>query len=492
MLFRSLVGVDIEGRVTQWNKQAEAVTGLPAEDAQGKIYNEVLPQTSKLSMETVKAAIFTRNVHTRSKVLFQNNSGGREYFDTTVYPLSPGGSKEAVIQMDNVTESVSMEEKMRQAQKMEAIGTLAGGIAHDFNNILSGIFGYAQRAAMTSRSDKTRDHLDNLIKGAHRASDLIQQILTFSRKNEHEKQYLHLYPIAKEALKLIRSTIPVNIRIEEDISCESKVLGNPTELHQVIMNLCTNAYHSMLETGGVLAVKLEEISFPDKGAVPVAGMEPDTYLKLAVSDTGHGMDAPTLERLFEPYFTTKSGEKGTGLGLSVVHAIVAAHNGHINVRSTPGKGSVFHVYLPVAKAEPRTEKPSQDDETVPGGTETILLADDEETIRLTSAAILEDFGYRIITCENGKQAYELFRQRPEEFDVVITDLAMPEMTGDQLAREILKIRSSIPIVLCTGFSERFTEPQSRELGIRHYIYKPITGAELANIVREVLDETAAT
>ncbi|MGM0643466.1 MAG: hybrid sensor histidine kinase/response regulator [Thermodesulfobacteriota bacterium] len=484
----ALVGIDLEGRVTQWNRQAETITGLSAEKAQGKLYKEVLPEISRVSMETVKDAITTTNVYTRSKVMFENRHSDLGYLDITIYPLSISGAEEAVIRMDDVTESVSMEEKMRQAQKMEAIGTLAGGIAHDFNNILSGIFGYAQLAGMSSRSGKTKEHLENIIKGAQRASDLVQQILTFSRKNDHEKHYLHLYPIVKEALKLIRSTIPAFIRIEDDISCEGKILGNPTQLHQVIMNLCTNAYHSMMETGGVLTVKLEDIELSDKVRPPLPDMVPGTYLKLQVTDTGQGMDAPTLERLFEPYFTTKSG-KGTGLGLSVVHAIVAGHNGHINVWSMPGKGSVFDVYLPAEDAQEDMEKPPQKDETILSGTETILLADDEETIRLTSAAILEDLGYKVEVCENGRQAYERFKQNPDQFDIVITDLAMPEMTGDQLAAGILEIRGNTPIVLCTGFSERFNETQSRELGIQQYIHKPVPAEKLAEVVRGVLDQT---
>ena len=484
----ALVGIDLDGRVTQWNRQAEIITGLSAENVQGKGYREVLPQVSNLSMETVKTAITSRNVYTRSKVFFQNSAGGREYFDITVYPLSTSGSREAVIRIDDVTESVSMEEKMLQTQKMEAIGTLAGGIAHDFNNILSGIFGYAQLAGMTCGQGKTKKHLDNIIQGAQRASDLVQQILTFSRKHDHEKHYLHLYPILKESLKLIRSTIPATIRIEEHIRCEKKILGNPTQLHQVIMNLCTNAYHSMMETGGVLTVQLEEIEFSNEAAPPLPDMAPGTYLKLRVSDTGHGMDAPTLERICEPYFTTKPGERGTGLGLSVVHAIVTGHNGHVNVWSVPGQGSVFHVYLPVADPQEDTGPLPQQDGTILSGTETILLADDEETIRLTSAAILEDFGYRVVVCENGRQAYERFKQTPDQFDIVITDLAMPEMTGDQLAEGILELRGDIPIVLCTGFSERFNETQSRELGVQRYLYKPVLADELAEVVREVLDE----
>ncbi len=482
-----LVGINADGMITQWNREAEKFTGLAAEKTEGRFYTEVLPQVSVLTMNAIQSAIRNKTVQKKAKV--QARVLDRScYLDITLYPLAGGDTDEAVMRIDDITEHVRLEEAVQQSQKMEAIGTLAGGIAHDFNNILSGIFGYAQLAEMhLNDTERVKQHIGGIVKGAERASELVQQILTFSRKTDYEKQNLNLYIVVKEALKLLRSIIPSNIEIKEQITSRAAVAADPTQMHQVIMNLCTNAYHAMYENGGTLTVKLEEVAVPDAKSPPGMDMKPGQYLELKVSDTGYGMDADTLEKLFEPYFTTKVREKGTGLGLALVHAIVEEHQGYITVDSVPDKGASFHIYLPVADSKKPAAPHESKNKPVPQGEERILFVDDEKDLRFSSERLLQGYGYRVTVSENGMAAYELFKSDPHGFDLVITDMTMPRMTGDELAASILEIRPEIPVVLCTGYSEKISEKKARESGIKKFLQKPLTGSEMAIAIREVLD-----
>ncbi len=379
--------------------------------------------------------------------------------------------------------------QLEKSQKMEAIGTLAGGIAHDFNNILSGILGYTQLAELSINNPaKAKIHLSHIFKGAQRAADLTQQILAFSRQTEYEKHSLSLYIVVKEALKLLRSSIPATIDIVESIRARSRIMADPTQMHQVVMNLCTNAYHAMAEKGGILQVGLNEKVILSERDVFDQEMTNGTYLELSVSDTGHGMTAEILKKIFDPYFTTKQVGKGTGFGLPLVHAIVEEHGGYIKVTSRPGEGSCFYIYLPVAgDSDGLDDSHPKLRPSVPVGTERIMVVDDEYDIRAVIQEFLTSCGYRVQVFENGVQAFESFENDPTGVDLVITDMTMPQMTGEELARRVLTLRPDLPVILCTGYSEVMTEGRAQELGIAKYVQKPLSNKDLAGIIREILD-----
>jgi PAS domain S-box-containing protein len=382
-------------------------------------------------------------------------------------------------------EKIKLESQLRQFQKMEAIGTLAGGIAHDFNNILSIIFGFNGLAMMENDAEKRNRYLEELQRGAERAKELVMQILAFSRKAEQQKYPLQVSPIIKEALKMLRASIPATIAIKQNIVSTGMVLADPIQIHQVIMNLCTNAYQAMRETGGTLAVALKEVEIgPEEYGY--ANLTPGSYLKIEVSDTGCGVDPEIQEKIFEPYFTTKKPGEGTGLGLAVVHGIVKSHNGHITLYSEPGKGTSFHVYLPLTE-EKGAELPVK--ETIAdltGKGERILFVDDEAQICAFAEQIFSKHGYQMTTFVNGVQALAEFQSHPGQFDLVITDMTMPQMTGAELAQKIFAIRPDIPIILCTGQSELINREKALALGVCAYLNKPVLQHDFLSAVRKAL------
>ena len=399
--------------------------------------------------------------------------------------------KSTNIMLENkISEKMKLETQLRQAQKMEAIGTLAGGIAHDFNNILFPVIGYAEMSLMNDMPEDSdvRRYLNEIIKGATRAKDLVQQILTFSRQQEQELKPLKVQFVIKEALKLLRSSIPTIIEIHQNIEKDcGLVMADYTQIHQVVMNLCTNAYHAMEEKGGILEVNLIKIELGVNDIPDKTDLKPGWYVRLSVSDTGCGVKNEIAERIFDPYFTTKEKGKGTGLGLSVVHGIVKGYGGEIKVHSEPGKGSIFEVYLPLVDTGKKEEEILIPKE-IQGGSERILLIDDEEVIVTLSKQMLERLGYHVTAHTNSLEALETFQANPNKFDIVITDMTMPNMTGDRLAQELLNIRSDISIILCTGFSEKISKEKADALGIRALLLKPVAMRNLANTIRQVLDK----
>ncbi len=385
-------------------------------------------------------------------------------------------------------EKERLQEQLRQSQKMEAIGTLAGGIAHDFNNILAAIMGYTQLSMMeVPNQSQAEGYLKEVLKASYRAKDLVRQILAFSRQAEERKEPLHIGLIVKEALKLLRASLPSTIEIRQHIEAKTGIVGaNPTQIHQVLMNLCTNSAHAMRENGGILEVGLRNLEIGSSEADEYLNLPPGTYLRLSISDTGHGMSAEVRERVFDPYFTTKKKGDGTGLGLAVVHRIVKDHGGTITVYSEPGRGTTFHVYLPVIEhsLEPQKEIESP----LPRGHERILFVDDEPTLVNIGKQMLEGLGYEVIARTSSIEGLQLFKAQPERFDLVITDMTMPHLTGDRLSQEIMKICPDIPVILCTGFSERITKQKAGEMGIKAFAMKPIVIQDLAMTVRKVLDQ----
>ena len=396
----------------------------------------------------------------------------------------------------DITERKMLEDKLRQAYKMEAIGTLAGGIAHDFNNILAAIVGYTEMLESSIEKESLEyDYVTQVLKAGGRAKELVQQILAFSRESDHELKPIQIkFPI-KEALKLIRASLPTTIEIRRDIQADTTVMADPTQIHQVIMNLCTNAGHAMREKGGTLDVSLRNADFGiENGDLGLGngnlksgiGLVPGPYVKLSVSDSGCGMPPHIVTRIFDPFFTTKEKGVGTGMGLSVVHGIVKSHGGAIDVYSEPGQGTTFNVFLPAL--ESRSEAETRFDKPIPGGSENILFVDDEQMIADVIDRALKSLGYHVVTRTSSMEALELFQEEPDRFDIVITDMTMPKMTGRQLAEKLIQIRPNLPIILITGFSTAIDEETASAAGIRAIIFKPILKRDIAEAIRKVLDQ----
>jgi signal transduction histidine kinase/ActR/RegA family two-component response regulator len=384
-------------------------------------------------------------------------------------------------------EKRELEHQLRQAQKMEAIGTLAGGIAHDFNNILSPIIGYSEMIMDDlQKQNPMKNKIEQILIAATRAKDLVKHILTFSRQTEQELTPLEIQSIIKESLKLLRASLPSTIEIRQkiDVSCRP-VLADPTQIHQVIMNLCTNAFHAMRDKGGTLGVEITEVEISISDCISLK-LNPGIYVRISVSDTGHGIPASIMDRIFEPYFTTKAPGEGTGLGLSVVHGIVKSYNGDIKIYSEPGKGTSVNIYLPCIEADASIREKSVS-EVISSGRERILLVDDEEYIIKMMKEMIERLGYRISAYTSSRIAYDEFRMNPYEYDLVITDQTMPDMVGTELAKELMRIRPNIPVIICTGFSEILSEEKAKAIGIREYISKPVVKSEISKAIRNVLD-----
>ncbi len=384
-------------------------------------------------------------------------------------------------------EKKELESRLRQAVKMEAIGTLAGGIAHDFNNILGAIMGYTELSMFTAeKGSQLEGHLREVLNATNRAKDLVQQILTFSRQTEQQLIPIQIGLIVKEALKLLRASLPSTIDIHQEIKSNGLVMADSTQIHQVMMNLCTNAGHAMAKKGGVLEVRLVDIEL-DTGFTAIhPDLKPGQYLQLTVSDTGHGMTSEVLSQIFDPFFSTKEKGEGTGLGLSVVHGIVKSHGGAIHAYSVPGKGTTMKVYLPAI--EKKAEVNIRAAKRLPLGSERVLFVDDEQALVDVGRQILEKLGYRVTTRNNSKEALTLFRSQPEMFDLVITDQTMPNMTGEELAKELISLRPDIPVIICTGFSAKVNEEKVCKMGIKALLMKPLIMQEMAETIRNVLDK----
>jgi PAS domain S-box-containing protein len=386
----------------------------------------------------------------------------------------------------DVSDRKRLEKELRQAQKMEAIGTLAGGIAHDFNNILAAILGYGEMALEeVPPGSLARHDLEQVMDAGRRASALVQQILAFSRQGEVEFIPVQIQHVIKEALRLLRASLPASIEIKTAIDNQCPVVNaDPTQIHQVLMNLCTNAKQAMGHGGGVLTVSLGQVTLP-LAQGPELGLEPGPYLELLVSDTGSGMDEAVKARIFDPFFSTKPPGQGTGLGLSVVHGIVKGHGGLIMVESGPGQGAVFRIYLPVSRREPAFEPPAP--AVLSRGTERIMVVDDEELLAEIIQRSLAKLGYQVTKFTDSCAALAAWRRQSEAYDLIITDMTMPQMSGADLARQILAERPQTPLIICTGFSEVIDEAQAKALGVREFILKPVVSDELARVVRKVLD-----
>jgi two-component system, cell cycle sensor histidine kinase and response regulator CckA len=385
-------------------------------------------------------------------------------------------------------EKALLQAQLKQAQKMEAIGTLAGGIAHDFNNILTPISGYTELALRKIPEDSNaRNNLEQVLTAVQRAKGLVQQILTFSRQEGQQRCALEIKSIIKEALKLLRASLPSTIEIRSYMNAEGSVIADPTQIHQVMLNLCTNAHHAMRENGGTLEIRLDDVQLTLSESKLAPALKPGPYVCLTISDTGHGMTKDMLERIFEPYFTTKPEGEGTGMGLSVVHGIVKGHGGDITVESIPEKGSIFKVFFPRNQEKNQKKEPSKCAAPLPRGSERILIVDDEKTVTDVMEQMLVELGYHVTSYNNSLAALEFFRLHPFSFHLVISDMTMPKMTGAKLIREIHHVRPDIPVIMATGNRKEINPEQAKAFGIRFFLLKPPSIEDLSRAVRDVLD-----
>lgn len=486
----SIVITDLGGRIEFVNAKFTQITGYTYAEALGQ--NPRILKSDETSTEEYKRLWKTISSGGVWRGEFHNRKKNSELFweSATIAPVRNADNviTHYVAVKEDITERKKLEEELRHAKKIEAVGTLAGGIAHEFNNILGIILGNAELAKDDIPEwNPARFNLDEIKASSLRARDVVRQLLTFSRKTEEDRRPLDLAPVVKEAMKFFKSLIPANIEIRQNIDEECHmVIAAPTQIHQIMLNLSTNAAHAMEETGGILEFTLQNIKLGESTHGFDTKLPPGEYVMLELSDTGCGIPAEIVDRIFDPYFTTKEVGKGTGMGLSVVHGIVEAYGGSIQVQSDPDKGTMFKIFFPAAKED--TKAAVAISEELPPGTERVLFIDDEQALARLGRLMLEALGYQVQAETNPRKALELFAANPEQFDLIITDTAMPGITGDQLITHVLQIRSDMKIILCTGYSQRVDEGSARAIGAKAYALKPFDRKQLAMTVRKVLDE----
>ncbi len=491
LAYEAIVVRDLESRVTFWNARAEELYGFTRDEALGQETNTLLRTQFPVSFEEHMAVLTTQGrwegelTHTRKD--------GRQILVLSRQALQrdEAGHPVAIMEINlDMTEQRRMEEHLRQAQKMEALGTLSGGIAHDFNNMLSAIVGFTEllsgHAAIGSRDER---HLRRIMEASLRGRELVRQMLLFSRKSDEEKKPIRLSSIVRESVKLLRASIPSSITMKVDVAGESGfILADPVQVQQVFMNLCTNAAHAMREKGGTLNITLDDFSVASSTGNGL-DIAPGSYLRLVVRDTGVGIPKDIIDKVFDPFFTTKKPGEGTGLGLSVVHGIVTQSKGYITVESEVDAGSTFTVYFPKTADGSSTVEAGEQD--IPTGSERILFVDDEEVLVEMGEEILAELGYEVTSRTSSQEALSLLKEDPSCFDLVVTDQTMPDMTGLELAKKILAIKADMPIIMCTGYSHTVDADKAKAAGIKAFAMKPLTKREIARTIRSVLDEHAS-
>ncbi|MBF0547406.1 MAG: AAA family ATPase [Candidatus Riflebacteria bacterium] len=475
-------------KAVRWNKAFRDISGYSDEEiklmkAPDNYYNEKDLKSASVALEKIKAG---ESAYIQMSLISKSGKTiPTEYFESAIRDET--GTPQFIIAVGrDISDRLKVEEQLRQAQKMDALGSFSGGIAHDFNNILAIIIANHELALnYDSDHPSLKQRLAESLKACLRAKELINQILIFSRKASPEKEPLNISKVIQESMKLLRPAIPSTVKIEQKIDVSENILANSTQINQIMLNLCSNACNAM-ENNGTLEIKLEKIYFGKDDSRLINRLAPGNYVKLSISDTGCGIKPEIMSRIFDPFFTTKECGKGTGLGLSVVYGIVEAHEGTITVYSEPGKGSTFNIYLPCIEVRP--EKQIEPSRANLKGSERILFIDDEEMLLEISQEILQSLGYTVTCKISPTEAFVLFRSAPNDYDLIITDLTMPDLPGDQLAIEVLKIRPEIPIILCTGYGETVNGKAKKFTGINRILLKPVTKQSFAKTIREVLDE----
>lgn len=487
---------DLRGRLTFLNKAMSAMLGNDRGNLLGRNFRSLVDEAIGRKLFRLFNAVYKSGKGRTLSGKLTRKKGPPIHAEVSIALIRNreneisgfrGLIRDITYRVQHEKEKHELESRLQQAHKMEAIGTLAGGIAHDFNNILSAILGYTELSLAHAPGENVlQDHLKKVLQASERARELVKQILTFSRQEQQELIPIQVNATLKEALKLLRASLPATIRIQQHINSSAIVMADPTQIHQILMNLCTNASHAMEEKGGVLKVILDETALTADDAARMPEIVPGNYLKISVCDTGTGIAPTALERIFDPFYTTKELGKGTGMGLAVVHGIVKSHGGFITVDSQVSRGTSFDVFLPIVKSR-QDKKQKAPRLPIPRGSERVLYIDDEPFQIEIGKEALERLGYTVITHTNSVKALELFRESPSSFDLVITDMTMPELTGDLLAVEMMAIRPDIPIIICTGYSERLSEESAEEMGIRGFILKPILIRDMAVTIRRIMD-----
>lgn len=477
-------------QLVQVNRAWEEITGYTTMEVIGKTPFDINLWVNPEKRKQIKKKLNKHGTIKEEEVRIRKKSGDTCDLLFSVEIIELEGEPYLLMMGQDITDKKKLEFRLQQSQKMEAIGTLAGGIAHDFNNILSSILGFAQIAlGELNNAENLKDDLHEIVTAGMRAKDLVQQILTFARQTNEELTPVRVDLIANEVIKFIRSSIPTTIQINEVFESKSMIMGSPAKIHQIFMNLCTNSAHAMEDNGGILEISVKDRRLKNSAFERTQNLKPGDYIEIMVSDTGVGIPDQIVRSIFEPYFTTKGVREGTGMGLAVVHGIVESYGGDIRVKSTPGKGAKFTILLPVYRRSAPRYSACNEKEKLMRGSEKILFIDDETPIVKMGGRTLEQLGYTVTVMTESREALRLFSSKPDDFDMVITDMTMPEITGDKLAQELIKIRPDLPIILCTGYSKKISDKSLKDYGIKAVIQKPIIKNTFAKTVRQVLDES---
>ncbi len=478
--------VAVDARIIDVNEEAARSLGYSREELASMQIFDIDPLTNAANWPQIWQKLLDEGVN-RFEAIHRRKDGSEIPVLITSNLLEFGGQQFSIAFVQDISSYKRMEQALFQAQKMEAIGSLAGGIAHDFNNVLSAIYGFAQLAQLEiDGSEKVREYIRHICLASERAKEMVMQILAFSRQGVSEKQPTDIGKIIRDVLKLVRASIPATVEIEGNIADGAgPVRANQTQLHQLVMNLCINASHALQGRGGKIAVELTPVTIHQDEIPHYQDLQPGRYLKLIIADNGHGIDPAVLPRIFEPYFTTKGQGKGTGMGLAMVHGIVKDHGGDIKVYSEVGIGTTIQVLFPVVDEDPQPQGESA--VTLPTGSERILYVDDEQFIVDIGRELLGSLGYRVETFTSPPDCLAAFQARPDDYDLLITDFAMPLLDGEKLIAEARKIRPTIPVILCTGFGTNVLSERLAALGIESILMKPLSAAELAATVRKTID-----
>lgn len=486
-----IIIANAEGIITYVNPAFERTTGFTASEVIGRTV--ALLESGKTDPATIRDMWATLQEGKIWQGRFVNRTrDGREIIqeaNISAFHDASGAYIGFVAAQRDITDKLKNEQRMEQSQRLEAIGTLAGGIAHDFNNILAAITGYTELAMSKASTSEQQEDLASVLTASRRAADLVSQILTFSRLNEQESKPISLAPIVKEVMKLLRASIPTTIKIISHITSTAAIIGNPIEIHRLLVNLCTNAAHAMADQGGQLEVTLDDYMAGAAFLANYPATRHGAYIRLQIKDTGCGMSAEIKSRIFDPFFTTRKKDGGTGMGLSVVHGIVSSLNGVITVESEQGIGSNFQIYLPVAVVQ-EPEPDIRDNSMTHSGKEHILLVDDEDLIVNALKHTLERIGYHVTAFTKSMEALETFLNNPDLFDLLVTDMTMPEITGDILAAKVHNVKPEMPVILCTGYSEKINAEKAKAMGINGFLLKPFETAQFTKMIRSVLNATS--